>query len=46
MKILILYSSKIGKIERVVKLIEEGVKRFGNIEVKIMNLDVVDKKFL
>lgn len=46
MKISILYSSKTGKTERVAKLIEEGVKRSGNIEVKTMNLDAVDKKFL
>lgn len=46
MKISILYSSKTGKTERVAKLIEEGVKRSGNIEVKTMNLDTVDKKFL
>lgn len=46
MKISILYSSKTGKTERVAKLIEEGVKRSGNIEVKTMNLDAVDKEFL
>lgn len=46
MKISILYSSRTGKTERIANLIEEGVKRVQGIEVKVMNLNEIDKEFI
>ena len=46
MKISILYSTRTGKTEKVAQLIGEGAKRVEGIEVKLMNLDNIDKDFI
>ena len=46
MKISILYSTRTGKTEKVAQLIAEGAKRVEGIEVKLMNLNNLDKDFI
>ncbi|MBW6409340.1 flavodoxin family protein [Clostridium weizhouense] len=46
MKISILYFSKTGKTKRVAEIIKEGINTIDDIEVKTMNLDEIDYKFL
>lgn len=48
MKISIVYESKSHRTEKVAHMIEEGIKRAGDIEVKLMNIEKgpVDKEFI
>lgn len=46
MKISILYSTRTGKTEKVAQFIAEGAKRVEGIEVKLMNLNNLDKDFI
>jgi len=46
MKISIIYHSVTGNTERIAKLIAEGARRGGEVEVKSMNIDEVDEVFV
>lgn len=46
MKVAVIYHSNSGNTERVAELIGEGLKKAGNIEVKLMKIDEVDYEFV
>ena len=46
MKITIIYHSKSGNTQKVAEMIAEGIKKTGNIEVKLMKLEEIDYEFL
>lgn len=46
MKISIMYTTKSGNTEKIAQLIEKGLKKTDNIEVKLMNIKEVDYEFL
>lgn len=46
MKIAIIYHSKSGKTKRIGEIIREGIQEVNNFEVKLMNIEEIDYKFL